>query len=91
MASNKKRIEALEQLVKKTGAKILDACEEYNSTYAEAVLGRKIRAALNFKTADTLYFSMIQVNSIVRENHERDCLKLRMVVNGYLQEVFNFY
>lgn len=91
MASNKKTIEALEQLVNKTGAKILDACEEYNSTYAEAVLGRKIRAALNFKTADMLYFSMIQVNSIVRENHERDCLKLRMVVNGYLQEVFNFF
>lgn len=84
-------VEELTRLISHTGSQILTACEDCNSTYQEADLGQKICTTLNFKTTDLLYFSFIQIKTIIASNHDRECLRLRMLINGYLEEVFNFF
>jgi hypothetical protein len=84
-------VKELQELISDTGAAILTATEECNSTWQEAELGRTICKALNFQSKDLLYFSLIEVQAIVGNNHEPECLRLRMLVNGYLQELFNFF
>lgn len=84
-------VKELQELISDTGATILTATEECNTSWQEAELGRKIRKALNFQSKDLLYFSFLDVQAIVAKNHEPECTRLRMQVNGYLEEVFNFF
>lgn len=50
-----------QELIRKTGRQILIACENYTTTFPEAVLAGKIKVALNFQDVDRLYFSLMEV------------------------------
>ena len=79
-----------QELIRKTGRQILVACENYITTFPEAVLAGKIKVALNFQDVDRLYFSLLEVQKIIDGNHDRECLRLRKLINGYLQKALNF-
>lgn len=79
-----------QELIRKTGRQILIACGKNTATFPEAVLAGKIKAALNFQDVDRLYFSLLEVQKIIDGNHDRECLRLRKLINGYLQKALDF-
>lgn len=79
-----------QELIRKTGRQILIACDNYTTTFSEAVLAGKIKVALNFQDVDRLYFSLLEVQKIIDGNHDRECLRLRKLINGYLQKALEF-
>lgn len=79
-----------QELIRKTGRQILVACENHTTTFPEAVLAGKIKVALNFQDVDRLYFSLLEVQKIIDGNHDRECLRLRKLINGYLQKALDF-
>ena len=79
-----------EQRIDVVGQRILIACLRSTTTFPEALLSGKIRKTLDFKTTDSLYFSLLEVQKIIDGNHDRECLRLRKLINGYLQKALNF-
>ena len=79
-----------QELIRKTGRQILSACENHTTTFPEAGLAGKIKVALNFHDVDRLYFSLLEVQKIIDGNHDRECLRLRKLINGYLQKALDF-
>ena len=79
-----------EQRIDVVGQRILIACLRSTTTFPEALLSGKIRKTLDFKTTDSLYFSLLGVQKIIDGNHDRECLRLRKLINGYLQKALNF-
>lgn len=83
-------IKDFEKKIDVAGQAILIACENRTTTFPEAVLAGKIKAALNFQDVDRLYFSLLEVQKIIDGNHDRECLRLRKLINGYLQKALDF-
>lgn len=83
-------IKDFEKKIDVAGQAILLACENYTTTFPEAVLAGKIKIALNFQSTDTLYFSLLDVQKIIDANHDRECLRLRKLIKGYIDKVLNF-
>lgn len=79
-----------EHRIDAAGQAILTACLRSTATFPEAVLSGKVRKTLDFKTTDSLYFSLLGVQKIIDGNHDRECLRLRKLINGYLQKALNF-
>ena len=79
-----------QELIRKTGRQILTVCENSTTTFPEAVLAGKIKVALNFQDVDRLYFSLLEVQKIIDGNHDRECLRMRKLINGYLQKALDF-
>lgn len=79
-----------QELIRKTGRQILTVCDNSRNTFPEAVLAGKIKVALNFQDVDRLYFSLLEVQKIIDGNHDRECLRLRKLINGYLQKALDF-
>ena len=79
-----------QELIHKTGGQILTECANSTTTFAEAVLAGEIKAALNFQDVDRLYFSLLEVQRIIAGNNDRECLRLRKLINGYLQKALFF-
>lgn len=83
-------VKDFEKHIDVAGQMILMACTNLTTTFPEAVLGGKVRKALNFETTDTLYFSLLEVQKIIDANHDRECLHLRKLIQGYLDKAFEF-
>lgn len=83
-------IKEFENKIDVAGQSILMACENFTTTFPEAVLAGKIKVALNFQSTDTLYFSLLEVLKIIDGNHDRECLHLRKLVKGYIDKALNF-
>lgn len=79
-----------QELIRKTGRQVLTVCENSTTTFPEAVLAVKIKVALNFQDVDRLYFSLLEVRKIINGNHDRECSRMRKLINGYLQKALDF-
>lgn len=84
------RIKEFEKKIDVAGQLILIACGNNTATFPEAALAGKIKATLNFQYVDRLYFSLLEVQKIIDGNHDRECLRLRKLINGYLQKALDF-
>lgn len=79
-----------EQRIAVVGQRILIACLRSTTTFPEALLSGKIRKTLDFKTTDSLYFSLLGVQKIIDANHDRECLRLRKLIQRHLDKAFDF-
>lgn len=80
----------LQDVIRKTGRQILTVCDNGTTSFPEAVLAGKIKITLDFKNVDRLYFSLLEVQKIIDGNHDRECLRLRKLIQGYLDRAFDF-
>lgn len=83
-------IKDFERRIDVAGQLVIMECLRNTSTFPEAVLGGKIRKALDFNSTDRLYFSLLEVQKIIDANHDRECLHLRKLIQGYLDQAFKF-